>query len=1737
LATRTIEGQQISGLFFDGQIQLYDQPVGNSQSASFYISDNGLFSGSVNLGQLNSQIPLVGQSNRVVLQVDSLSGTMNTTLPFTGTPGFDFDFDGGFRINDPDGNKAARSDVDFEVSDLGFRVTSFDTTGMENATEIQLGGFGLDIINNLTLSYSEQSGFDFFAGLDIALLFNLQSGEQMAFPMQNVEIRDDIGFYIPEQEINSQSNPPLNAPAFNVGIFRIEPLAFRMTGDTLDWYNWSPEDVVDFLPNIDLALSLAGVSNQAPQLAQASLTAQNVGYDDGVLTGSIESYSFGQPPSLPIGGSVSVRVDSISGGLREENGEQEFDIYLSGYLGMPDLFQTESEYCEETEVTLAIQSDGGVVGNVNNFAECGVIERGPMRMTFPSSQLTFAYTNDTQSAVLSGQANAAIDRPSADSINATGNLTVDLIDQTVDQGTLSITGPFTWYYPESDSLFTFVVNTAHIDSAGLTFNGSGSLNLNGDTGTNVNYSNLTFNLVDGFITDGNVTIQNNFAMDIGIAPTTWSVNDTSTAPPYDPGVRLTMPPNLQINSNGLQVNGQSSASLEYNDSSLVALDLDFVNFLIGFQPVDVNSGRADMFVDAQGEQPTRVAWYDSVGFHAENVLGAAPLPDTLGLPNKDIAYVVLRDQDGDLNVQSSNVQGGMSISTVNPLPVVLASLENQQGAPQADVSFQDLVINDAYEVSAGSIAVDLGGQPIDISPYGDYPFYLTGLHYGNVEGNFDLWASARFQLPESLDSVEVNIDTLRFNENGFQQASFSAGNYTESHTEDENLDITSHAFSDSAFTLYVRGARASFGNTNQYSFSGDFTSDVLEDSAGTPTQVHYYADYTNGNWQFELETSHLPDQKIPMGMAELQFQNVNVLVNNNVFATEISGTLSMPDVMSNDFSMTVNGLHIGTDGVNVNSTSASGAVPQQFSLFSGVDTLTINQLSVTLTQERHLMLTMGGNLLFFDRDISFSDLQIGTDGTLAMGSAQANLLENPEPILGEYLTLDSLIIGIENNVGLLTAAGTTSLPDPMGDSSSISITVNTDGDVQTSGPSFDLANNPPTASLGDDFASLSLTGFSLEFDPKNPDKTEIMADANLTIDNKTIQFGDPGSPNKWGIRYQYGEQLEWNITNSPTFEFEADFFSVGITNVEIADARSEDFGVNIDGNVGLIIDSSIESTISMEDFQITSSGPEMGEITGGSMNIMDVISISVGEIQVGEGELTITQQSGTNSDPGASDTTIVTEGHVLFGGASIDIAEGTFTGGVNRVLYYKTSNSLYLNVDSASVGFHDILTLNASMEYLKKPNGFRLMVAGGGTVGGFPGGAISLAAMGKISTLNEELSLGVFVKAELTQGVPLFPGVAYLGGFGGGFFLNPETSDFQNVAQLLGYDPSANEERTPPWTKSQNQDLNFAVMIYGAVDFVGMGGGYAFSAEAYMVVTGNFISLDAEGYVLSQEGSLEGNMYLSIDWSQGVAIQGGGGVDLLYSPLIDGNIQVDFQVIAPENGNTVWAVTGGTGSEGVNILNFITTQADFVASPDGFYFSMGVSQGFDVLFISIHSNWNLELWWVYQEQFGAYTEIGFDASLFKGAAKIGGDLKGALIIEGAGDYLVYAAASAYVKVIGVIDGTVHVWVALRNGDLNGGRGPSKYSRYIEQARAQAQNMDEKMSDVTDQLNALQNAPQGLAMSDETKAAAGQRILMGDQSGRDYFANQMLAAEQIMVPDPNPVFTRIADQHINRCDRV
>jgi large repetitive protein len=134
----------------------------------------------------------------------------------------------------------------------------------------------------------------------------------------------------------------------------------------------------------------------------------------------------------------------------------------------------------------------------------------------------------------------------------------------------------------------------------------------------------------------------------------------------------------------------------------------------------------------------------------------ALLPDRIGLPNEDIAYIVLKDGDGQPLLEYYALQGGGYELTTGEdhLPVVIPALAMAGGEdPGFQVGFT-LQTDNEFNVTGGSLTL-AEGEFGDLSPNLNLPVTLTALELDNTDGALRLRAILRAELPSVFEGHDA----------------------------------------------------------------------------------------------------------------------------------------------------------------------------------------------------------------------------------------------------------------------------------------------------------------------------------------------------------------------------------------------------------------------------------------------------------------------------------------------------------------------------------------------------------------------------------------------------------------------------------------------------------------------------------------------------------------------------------------------------------------------------------------------------------------------------------------------------------------------------------------------------------------------------------------------------------------------------------------------------------------------
>lgn len=1766
------------GLFLEGDIVLYHHDMGDNGEAVLYLQNGNRLLGDIDLKNLDSDIPLVPQSQRAVLNVDSLSGTVNIPLDDLEIPDVSLDMGGQFRLLKQNQSTLASLSVRATYQNENFMINAIQQPSQASDANIVILsehiGFRIDQINTLSLSYrSQQNDFNFRSELDFSLLMDLADGDSMEVPLKAVEITE-AGFSIPQQVLNDSSNPPLITPSFELGAAELSILEFRTLQPIS--FNWFTGEGIPPAFEMDLDMKLSALADNAPQASQASITLNNVGFNQGVITGQVVPYTFpGDGAPIALGGSTNFMLTSVGGGLTNEGTTQSpvqgYDIDLTGSLDYPVYFTDEGTGCNEPEMTVNLSRAGGLVGTVNNITPCGELVYGPAKLEFdPASTIEFAFSNETQSLILDGSVTAEIEQENAPDILANGTVNVDVVTGTLKSGSILVNDLFTYGYPQNDPMFMFRVQQARLDQNGVVFTGDAGLTFpNSPDTARVTFTNFTIHPQNEGITDGSLTIQDSLAFEVGVSPIEWELVDPSSTFDRDNAARMLTMAGITMDTNGMTLNGSATASARAAGQSFPDLDLNYNGLSLDFSPTRVTAGRADFTVS--GNQ-SPFGHLDKDGFDL-NIPGliTSVIPDTLPLPNKNTAFLVLGDESGN-RYEMVEGQGARTLRTLQGQTVDLVIpgfTDSNNDTLKAQVEF-DVTVDQFFNVQGGSVSLQ---NDVDLEPYTQLPVTIIELGYDS--NTRELTAGTEVTLPQSLNNVDM-YSSLVIDETGFKQGSLSVGEYRTTYLpSQENITpIAGDTLGQDALYFYVRGLEMEFGQNRSIAFSGQLKSSILKDSQDNLSPLHYAASYTQGAWDFNMDASHLTQNGIDLGYAKIdpiqdpqgQYQELfDVILNDSEFGIRFAGIVTMPDVAGDDLAVTVEQMKVSSQSPYFTVAAQTGLPDQEFTLFGDVMTLSTTNTAVSINNSM-LGIELDGSFDFYtEQDVGFQDLVFRSDGTVDIqGGLSANLLSQDIEVLGDQtLVLKELNLALQNNKLELSASGSARLPDPLTAESNITISADTDGNVDVTGPEFifddgfSIDGGPTEYAIGS-FATLELTGLALDVNLKTPENTSLYAAGVIFVENnvdKRIMFGDAGNlQQNPGIKYTPNQAVEWNVhsnfdpSTSP-LKFEYEFFNVNIASiqvqndVDVGDGEIVPFQAEIGGKTGLSI-AGVSGEVGFSGFKFSTKGvDDIGKLDGGgTFTLMDIVSLELGEfdyqsapdgqtvkLKFAEGQ---TNKDDFDAGPSVDSTEVDVRKYLHFkpgvGGQALNISlsEG-ISGGIDEVLYYEGADGeLYLRIKNASLSLSDQAQLAVGMEFITaggNGSGFSLMVAGGGKFA-----STGIAAAGKISTLNDQLSFGIFVAAKTSVNIM---GVVEASALGGGFFFRPQMNDLTMAIDGVK-DMDSQFQLNGPQPDVQN--LKLAMLLYAGISVGGVGDNAAISANALIQVTDQFTKIDANGVVFNQQDKLEVGMYLTLLYTEEIAgIEGGIDVLVDYSPVMNGTSDVDFfatKDLTQSDSDVLWGITGNMD---LDVLAVLDLNGNLIVSADGMLLEMGLAGGFDLAIISGGANFDLLAWYLptHSDPWGIYSKLGVEFSILAGLAEFGGSVEGGLFDRGSYKML-YFAGEAYVSVIGVIDGNVRGWVKIQSKSptLDYGRGSNaEMEQMIADAKAKANETKNKaeetknnLEDAKDELDAS-IASARYARSNSELRKAGYKLLTSDDYTLTGLAADVLDAERDLhgnnnVPD-------------------
>ncbi len=1508
-----------------GNLKLFEHTVAADDNMLLKISGGGLVTADFDFQDMDAPIPMFAHTDLLQLVLRSLSGSIVMPVLDGGGVSFDIDIGADLKLGSGTDSRALTS-VDLKLQPGNISFSSFASIELDDPLSVELAGFAMNL-NSITsipvFEYDSESGWQFLFALDADFEFTLPGYDPFELPINGLQL-SNTGFSIPAQEVNNSTLNGYELPSFELAGFTFQPLALRTLEPVT--FNWFEGELSPIQPYFDFEVRLPEIANEHLEPPEG-FTFSNVTFQDGFLTGTME-------PFEPIGGLVvpagppalnppNLRISEINGALGslEEAGEyvQNIEISLAGTMENIPFFENEDPDCD-MDVTFALNLEGGVgfSGVIDNLVPCGSAEIGPITLSAGSGTLAFSYEDEQQEAIFDGSLMAALEGPQGP-FTAQGAVQLDLIAGRITGGQIAINTPFNLSLPVKGStpFMEFVVQNAMLDRDGFMIDASGVLKA-GEVDVNVVFDELLLSLPGLGIEAGEARISAGMGLQIGFIPLTASITGAGdNQPPPGEALLISAESTVILNADGLKYDGEAGASLRLGDQEFANLRTVFEeDFTFRLTSPSVKTGRALVYLDLDGPADEPLVIFDSNGFRFGGGLMAF-IPDTLGLPTQNIAYAVIRDEEGEmlLNLDSSDDGGYILQTGSDPLPIYFPALAAADGSVPEVLAHFNLTTDALFVPNSGSVSVT---TELDLEPYFGAPISIDSIGL-DAEGDLLLTTVLSVTLPEVFGGQKATAQTT-IGPDGFQEAIITAGTYTdvydptlEHFIERDVMALLSGDDEQSEFIVGLYGARVTINSPADIQLAGSVSTSLLQKEEDQNFGLFYTVGYGPGGWDFNVETQGTVPE-VNLGRALLKFDEhepFDFEISDNEFIIKVSGTVSFEEMIGESLSFSVDDLEFGATNLQASPQlvlrlgAATALLPDQtFDFFSGALTGNISGPSLSFTGRTFSASVSSGDLTFLDKSMEYNDLYVDTQGSFSIGSIAADEVE----ILQQYLVLKSLGIAREEETGL-SLSGTLGflIPDPLDVEGELFLEVGRDAHKAVyfnSEINVESGFDPDeeyTVNLGSSIA-VTLTDQLINIDPFQLDQTEIAVAARVTIFGEDrIFFGEPNNlVEKPGISVKMDRDpvVMYNATGNVGFKFKQSFFEIDIAG-DVVSSNEEMFMITLNGQAGFDI-TGIGGKVGFSGMTITSEGlTDIGNFSGeAKFDLMDIATLELGRFirkQDDDGFI-LTVADGFDAGPsdlresedatqdievleflcfgpcedyavqeeGSGTPTTTASGtpsngspalYLTLGGSSNN-SNGAFSGGIHQILFYRTTTGVTFSVEQFQVELGDLFAASASLLYQTSGTNMTLLAAGSGE---FAVGSETVGAMiaGSFSNIDDELSFGVFAAVRASMGIDIVPGVVALTGFGGGFFYNPTDQMLNMVTDAVDVfrsDPPEGIERAGA-ERPGSSDISFAVLLLAEFNLIGAAGVNLLAGSTFMEITNQYFYMDADGIIMGLDGS------------------------------------------------------------------------------------------------------------------------------------------------------------------------------------------------------------------------------------------------------------------------------------------
>ncbi len=1675
LSIKELDYRDVGGVktfTFKGVPKLFSTVLSNDILA-LTLNETGQFDANFNL-TLNKSIPLVSGNDMIQLFLSSLRGRIQcsvNSLNFSLTASAALKMRLNNSLQDVVG-------MDLNVTQAGFNVQNLRVNSNLGNLPLNLGVIDMTLgdFTIPTLTYNQSSGWNFVFDFSANLGFP-QFGNFRLPKIEHIRISRS-GIHFPQT-----SFPSLNLTPFQLGGFGLKLTSLRIPEVTVNFFDGS----VDFGSasgiRFDLELNMPNLApNMPPALKNIGLLVSNCGFSHGIITGTIQNKQVADPGiEIPIGGGAKFFAKKFRGRLFGENTssgwQQRFDVLVEGAFQVPPgLFPCSSP--TNISTALHIASTGQISGRIANFLPGCPLKFGPVKLQVNSSSLTFNISGGNQSAIMAMAATLKLPPPtSGDSISVSGNITLDLVSGQFINGQIGINKPFRLNLPMDGDFLSFTINQAVLNKDGLRISGSNTLKLSGGASVTANFNNFLIGLNPFQIKSGNVTFSSSFAFKITLdhGQLKWQATGANPTITEDFGIALNLPPTMGIQDGKFYANGSAQVNFRYQGKDYTGLTVQFKNnFKMNIWPPRVVQGRAEFIRNGE-----LLAYIDNTGFVPGNILAVIPLPDTLGLPNKNIAYMRLKDDQGNLLVETRDTGNAymLQIKQGKSLKIVIPALKyNGSTPPELTVTSLSIGVNKTtFELVSGGIQIDAptGNSLFDLTPRG-IPLTVTRFAVRKKNGTYGVVIGAKIKLPEALSNMDLVVENLEVSANGIS-GTVSVGQYHEHYTSGTTYIKTISFGTDVPVQLKVEGIRTNFSNTGfQISFSGDLFVDLFkENNSSSPSPIHFAANVGTNSTSFTTDISHLTNG-IPIKIARLlplannpSKPPIKFYTNQSDIVLELNTLFKIPSFGEN-FAVEVKGLKISkSQGLQMPTITFNNPGDMlNFDLFAMK--FTISQLGFfyeTQGSSKVFGLNLGGKVKVFDNTSTFTGLKIGSDGSFSI--AGANLISSPINIVPKRLQLTTLSFEQDS----LKATFRVTPPAPLNQSpSDVNFFIAPNGTVGGGGKVV-LVNESHAKGGGDQTewqfwrGTLDLVYMDMDLKLDNFKNSRVNITADLWLDNDRIEFGyKDASGLHPGIQIGFDGSTHFSnyrLQGTPTFNLEVLRFKL----THLSSLSGSDFGIDISGDVSLDV-SSVNSTITFKNLQVNSAGdmPNIATaISGGRLSIGNIFLLEInrfkylpdgGDISFKTGAIPTKKNSGSQKT-----VTRHVDMYIEFG-ANMTIAN-TFSGGVQKFMLFKSSDTTNFVIQNLSLSIQNVVTASFDMVYYSTSTDILFLAAGNVDVNNI----LHFSTVGLFEQVNGKLRFGIFAMAEIPgPGITLFPGIQLMR-VGGGFFYNPKQEYLDLVVQKTDLKGDTIIGSLPSLTGGQ---AKFAVMLYAGVVIADKS---IINGSTMITITDQYINFAGRVVLLNMKDKLVGGFKLTARFDN-FYIDG-----LVYAKIqlgiIQGSGMLQFKIAETDDG-TMFYIKGMAHAVVIN-KSFLEADCRFFVGNPGFMFQAAGQTGFNFWIISVNSRVSGTIWmkWLEPREFGGYFTFQVKADVVLGVVSLTAGVKAILIISDR--FVVYGEASGSICLgWGLICWGGSVWLKISNVDpkFSGGFGSDPEMRKkIEEAENMADEMEKEAQKALNNMEA------------------------------------------------------------------